>query len=126
MVLDTVLTLFPVAKVAEYIKRYKHHESYIKKLFTLTDTAKLEHFTDNMKWIDWYPTLINFLRSITGRNVIPFSYMCRPTNVQAKSVYNNFINEYVDKVPMVGQAFTTDVAEVHTYIVRFTSGNAVK
>ena len=60
-----------------------------------------------MKWIDWYPTLIDFLREIPGRSGVPFSYLCRPTKVQAKSVYNDFIDEYVDKAPIVGQAFTT-------------------
>ena len=42
-----------------------------------------------------------------------------------KAVYNDFINEYVDKAPLVGQPFTTDAAEVHTYIGRLTSGNTV-
>ena len=91
----------------------------------LTDTDKPEQFTDNIKWIDWYPTLINLLRAITGSNGVPLSYFCRPTNVQAKSVYTILIDEYVAKAPLVGQAFTTDAAEVHTYIVRFTSGNTV-
>ena len=50
--LDPVLTLFPVANVDGYIKRYKHHEAYIKKSSTLNYTAKPEHFTDKIKWID--------------------------------------------------------------------------
>ena len=78
-----------------------------------------------MKWIYWYPTLINFLGVIPGSNGVPFNYLCIPTNVQAKAVYNDFVNEYVDKAPLDRQAFTTDTAEVHTYIVRFTSGNSV-
>ena len=45
--------------------------------------------------------------------------------MQVKAVYNDSIDEYVDKAPIVGQAFTTDATEVHTYIVRFTSGNTV-
>ena len=53
------------------------------------------------------------------------SYLCIPTNVQSKAVYKNFIDEYVDKAPLVGHEFTTDAVEVHTYIVRFTSGNTV-
>ena len=43
----------------------------------------------------------------------------------AKSVYNDLIGGYVDKTPLVGQAFTTDAAKVHTYIFRFTSRNEV-
>ena len=31
----------------------------------------------------------------------------------------------MDKAPLNGQAFLTDVAEVHTYIIKFTSGNPV-
>ena len=78
-----------------------------------------------MKWIDWYTDLINFLRVTTGRNGLPLSYLCRHTNVQVKDIYNYFINEYVDKLALVGHAFTTDKAKVYTYILRFTSGNTV-
>ena len=42
-----------------------------------------------------------------------------------KTIYDNFIDECVDKAPLVGQSFTTDAAEVHTYIGRLTSGNTV-
>ena len=78
-----------------------------------------------MKWIDWYPTLINLLRENIGKNGVPLSYLCIPTNVKVKAVYNNFVDEYNENTPLVGQAFTTDAVEVHTYIVRFTSGNTV-
>ena len=109
----------------EYIKRYKQHEAYIKKAYTLNDKDKPEQFTDKIKWFDRYPTLINFLREIPGRIGVPLSYLCRPTNVQAKAAYEDFIDEYVDKASLVGQVFTTDAAEVRTYIFRFTSGNTV-
>ena len=80
---------------------------------------------DKMKWIDWYPTLINLLREILGRNGVPLSYLCRPTNVQSKAVYNHVIDGYVETAPLVGHVFTYNVAEVHTYVVRFTTGNDV-
>ena len=53
------------------------------------------------------------------------SYLCRRTNVQAKYIYDKFIDEYVEKAALVGQAFTTEAADVHTYIFRFASGNVV-
>ena len=123
MIIDTDLTLFPVANIAECIKSYNHHEAYISKSSTLTDTGKPEKFTDKMKWIDWDPTIINLLTLISGSNGAPLTYLCRTTKVQSKDVYNYFIDEYVDNVPLVGHAFTTYAAEVHTYIVRFTTGN---
>ena len=123
--IDLDLTLLPFKNFSKYIKMYKYHESYINKASTLTDTDKPEQLTNNIKCIDWYPTLINFLREITGRNGVPFSYLCITTNVQEKDFYNYFIDEYVDKAPLVGQALTTNTATLHTYIVMFTSGNAV-
>ena len=45
--------------------------------------------------------------------------------MKPKAVYNDFNNEYIDKVALVGQAFMTDTADVHTYIVKLTSGNTV-
>ena len=76
-----------------------------------------------MKVIDWYPTLNIFLKEIKIRNGVPLGCMFRPTNAQGKSVYDNFIDEYVDKAPLVVHAFTSDAAELRTYTVRFTSGN---
>ena len=45
--------------------------------------------------------------------------------MEAKAVYNNFIDEYVYKAPLFVYAFTTDADEVHIYIIRFTSANAI-
>ena len=39
--------------------------------------------------------------------------------------YGDFIYEYVDKAPLTGKASFIDSAEVHTYIIKFTSGNSV-
>ena len=58
-------------------------------------------------------------------NRVRLSYLCRPTNVQEKDVYDDLMDEYLDKVPLVEHELTTDAAEVHTYIVRFTSGSTV-
>ena len=65
------------------------------------------------------------MREIPESNGVPLSYLCRPTNVQAKTVYDHFIEEYVYKATLFGQVFPTDAAEIHTYSVRFTSGNTV-
>ena len=44
--LDPNLTLFTVANVAQYIKRCKYHESYIKKASMIIDMTKPEQMTD--------------------------------------------------------------------------------
>ena len=39
------------------------------------------------------------------------------------STYGYFIDEYVYRAPLTGQALKNDSAEAHIYIVKFTLGN---
>ena len=78
-----------------------------------------------MRWEDWSPTFINFLRAIPGRNGVPLSYVCR--EYDQSLAYNpnvDFIENYTFQAPLYGEAFAVDAAEVHTYLVNFMSGNA--
>ena len=66
---------------------------------------------DLLKWIEWYPTFIKFLRVIPERNGISLSYICMPASVIVPTtVYGGFIDEYVDKAPLTGQEYLTDAA----------------
>ena len=44
-----IMVRFPVANASDFIKRYKHHDAYIKKSNTITETGKPENFTDKLK-----------------------------------------------------------------------------
>ena len=124
--IDPITVRFPVANASDFINRYKHHDAYVKKSKKIMETAKPENFTDKVKWIQWYPTFIKFLRDIPGRNGIPLSYICRPASAIVPTTgYGDFIDEYVDKAPLTGQAYLTDAAEVHTYVINLTSVNPV-
>ena len=115
-----------MANASNFIKRYKHHDDYVNKSNIITETAKPENFTDKIKWIKWYPTYINFLHTITRRNGIPLSCICRLVSaILPTTVYGDFIDEYVDKAPLTGQAYLTDAVEVHNYIIKFILGNPV-
>ena len=103
------------ANTLDFINRYNNHDAYVKKSKTITEMEKSENFTDKIKWIEWYYTFINFLRAIPGRNGIPLSYICRPVSTIVPTTgYRNFIDEYLDKAPLTGQAYFTGAAEVHT------------
>ena len=58
----------------------------------IMETAKPEYFTKKVNWVEWYPTLINFLRDITGSSSVPLSYIWRPINVIICATYGDFIN----------------------------------
>ena len=82
-----------------------HHDAYGNKSKTIKETAKPENFMDKLKWIEWYPTFINFLHAIMGRNGLPLSYVCRTVStIVSTEGYGDFIDEYVDKAPLTGQA----------------------
>ena len=71
--IDLIKVRFLVANASDFIKRYTHHDAYVKKSKMITETAKPKNFTEKIKWIKWYPTFINFLCDIPGRNGIPLS-----------------------------------------------------
>ena len=87
------------------------------------DTAKPNCFSDKLKWEDWNPSFINFLRSIPGRNGIPLSYVIRSNPLPDPVTHTDFLDDYVAMASLNGAAFEVDSAEVHTYIVKFISGN---
>ena len=103
--IDPITVRFPVANASGFINIYKHHDAYVKKSKTITETVKPDKFTDKLKWIEWYPTFINFLYAIPLRNGIPLSCICRPVSVIVPTTcYGDFIDEYVDKAPLTAQA----------------------
>ena len=55
------------------------------------------------------------------------SYIRRPAITIVPTMgYRDFIDEYVYKSPITGKEYLTDAEEVHTYIIKFTSGNTVE
>ena len=42
-----------------------------------------------------------------------------------QAVYANFLDEYIDRAPLQGEAYDTDSNEIHTYIVKFIAENTV-
>ena len=115
--IDPITVRFPVANALDFIKRYKHHDAYVKKSKTITETAKSDNFMDKLKWIEWYPTFINFLRAIPVRNGIPLSYICRPTSaIVPTTSYGDFIDEYVDKSSLTKKSYILTSLSSHRSI----------
>ena len=45
------LKRFLAVNASDFIKRYKHHEAYIKNSKTITERPKPEEFTNKVKWV---------------------------------------------------------------------------
>jgi hypothetical protein len=68
---------FTIDQVSNLIRRYKTHEKYQTDSKTLAEAAKPDKFKENMKWEDWKPTFLNYIRAIPGRDGVPLKYICR-------------------------------------------------
>ena len=121
---DPALTPFPVAQVADLIRRYKTHEKYLTDSKTLSEAAKPEKFKESTKWEDWKPTFLNYLRSIPGRDGVPLKYICRARDEADMTVVSDdFLDDYVAAAPLAGNAYAIDTVQVHTFLLNFVTGN---
>ena len=86
------MELFPVNNIPSLIQRAKTHKGFVEKSKIISNTATPDQFTSTTKCVDWAPTMINFLRSIPGRNGVPLSYVCLPDNIIVQDVYADFMD----------------------------------
>ena len=122
--LDPAAVPIAVFDIATLMRRYKSHENFVKKSSTISSTANPCQFTPSTKWDDWYPTFINFLRTIPGRDRIPLDYVCRSNDAPNRTPQTDILDEYALQAPLNGEAFKTDASEVHTYLTKFIAGNS--
>ena len=106
------------------MRRYKTHKKFIDKSSNTSDAARPSRFTSNMKWNDWSPTFVNYLRTIPGRDGVPISYVIRDSVQPDPTPCKDFIGEYVLMASVGrGEAYKIDASEVHTLLVKFITGN---
>ena len=87
---------------------------------TLVAQAKPKDFTEEIEWRDWEPTLVNYLRLISGRTGIPLSYVIRRTAIPpAAPIVGPVLQGYIDNAPLHGEVFDHDSLDVHTLILTF-------
>ena len=72
---------------------------------------------------DWSPTLTNYVREIPGRDGVPLKYIIRVNDLLDLTSNKDFLDNYVNNATLMGEAFTIDASEVHTFIVNLISHN---
>ena len=120
---DPSRTPFPVDQVSDLIRRYKTHEKFQTDSRILSEAAKPDKFQESMKWEDWKPTFLNYIRAIPGRDGIPLKYICRDRDEVDLATNEDFLDDYIARAPLVGDSYAIDSVQVHTFLVNFVSGN---
>ena len=114
---------FPVDIVSDLIRRYKTHEKYQNDAKVLAEASKPEKFKESMKWEDWKPTFLNYIRTMPGRDGIPLKYVCREKDEPDDTLNDDFLDDYIAMAPLNGDSYAIDTMQVHTFLANFVSGN---
>ena len=69
------------------------------------------------------PFIYQFFRSIPGRNGISLGYVVRSNPLPDLTPNTDFIDDYMAMADLIDATYEVDNAEVHTYLVKFISGN---
>lgn len=124
MGLDPATTPFPEHETPLLERRLHTHELFKKQ----SDTSKLDPIKpivlkNDVKWIEWKPTLVNYLNRIPGRDGVPLSYVVRQNELPDFTNRAYFLDMYVYTAPLRGDAFDIDNAQVATIIQGLIVGN---
>ena len=94
--MDPSLILFNVADTSIYLRNEKTHKAFVDNSSSITETTKPARFTQKLRWDDWSPTFINFLRSIPGRTGIPLAYVIRANVAPVIDPTADFLQNYIN------------------------------
>ena len=79
--------------------------------------------TRQVKWEDWAPNFINYVWAIPGRDGVPLKYIIRANDLPDITPNKDFLDDYVKNATLMGESFTIDAAEVHTFIANLIYQN---
>ena len=120
---DPSLNPFPLGQVSDCLRRFKTHEKFVTDAKTLAEAAKPEKFKESMKWEDWKPTFLNYIRAMPGRDGIPLKYICHENDEPGNEGNEDFLDDYIERAPLTGDSYVIDSVQVHTFLLNFVTGN---
>ena len=114
---------FEPNRAYDILERATTHDQYLAKHEAISAAAKPEKLTKDIRWDDWYPSFQNYLRAIPGRNGIPLLYVIRDDDEPNDMAKEDYLDEYVLRAKLSGEAYIADRKEVHTYITNLIAQN---
>ena len=95
MGIDNTGLTFPDTHTAELLIREKEHQLFSSKSDTISKAAKPVRLTKQVKWEDWAPTFINYMRAIPEKDGVPLKYTIRGNNLPYLTPNKDFLDDYV-------------------------------
>ena len=123
LVIDPTRLPLPDTHMAELLRRANTHHLFLSKSDTISEVAKPVRLTKQVKSENWAPTFINYVRSIPGKDGGPLKYIIRANDLPDITPNKDFLEDCVNNATLMGEAFTIDAAEVHTFIFKIIAQN---
>lgn len=120
---NPALLPFPVASMADLLRRYATHQNFLERFKDLTEASRPKKLKSGSIWNDWKPMFINFLRMLPGRDRVPLSYVICKNDLPDNLPNIDFLEEYVNQAPLNGETFKQDSKDVRLYIIKYIAGN---
>ena len=114
---------FPLEGMMEIKERARAHKAYLKRYETVSSAAKPQRFTKDMKWEDWAPSFVNYLRCIPSIDGVPLNYITRDQDDTDQSPKTEFLEAYIASTAISGSSFTSDADQVHIYLMNMIAQN---
>ena len=105
----TTLTL-PQADTVELLRRAKNHQLFMSKPDTISKDENTVILKKQVKWEDWSPTFVNYVRAIPRRDGVPLKYIIRDNDFSNLTANKDFLDDYVNNTSLQGGSFTIDAA----------------
>ena len=100
--IDPTRLPFPQYDTEELLRRAKTHQLIVSKSDTTSKSAKKVILTKQGKWDDCAPTLMNYVREISGRDGVPLKYIIRDNGFANLTPNKDFLDDYVNNASLQG------------------------
>jgi hypothetical protein len=85
----------------------------------LAEADKAEKFKEPIKFEDWNPTFLYYIRFIPKRHGVPLMYICRDKDEAEETMNEYFSDDYVAMATFSGNSYAIVTTHVHTFLVDF-------
>ena len=120
---DPATLKYPYAEAITIKQKAATHKLFMSRYEAISAAAKPERFTKDTKWEEWAPSFLNYLRTIPGRDGVPLLYITRDMENADPTPQTDYLDEYINNAPRTGNAFVSDAAQVHVYIINMIAQN---
>ena len=96
MGIDPTTIPFPPSDTAELLIQAKTHQLFVSKSDTISNDAKPVRLTKQLKWEDWAPSFMKYVRAIPVSYGLPLKYIIRDNYFTNLTPNKDFLDDYVN------------------------------